>query len=185
MCYYIYGQDITKGSFVDVAEPNKITKFFKDFGIVNEPVHHIMTTHHHYDHAQGNNPCKRAYPNCRIMGGKEDNVDGCTDFMKHGNTFDLFDGTVKATCLHTPCHTRGHMCYYLEGSSQKHQHTVEKFNEYQIIKNLDRCVFTGDTVFVGGCGLFMEGNAEQMVKAMDTIMALPEDTKVFVGHEYT
>ena len=58
LCYYIYGEDISKGSFVDVAEPQKITKFFKDFGINNEPVHQILTTHHHYDHAQGNIPCK-------------------------------------------------------------------------------------------------------------------------------
>ena len=53
------------------------------------------------------------------------------------------------------------------------------------IQNLNRCVFTGDTLFVAGCGKFFEGNAKDMLKSMDEFLKLPIDTKIFCGHEYT
>jgi hydroxyacylglutathione hydrolase len=53
------------------------------------------------------------------------------------------------------------------------------------ISNINRCVFTGDTIFVGGCGRFFEGKPDQMLAAMDVARALPEDTIVLCGHEYT
>jgi hydroxyacylglutathione hydrolase len=46
-------------------------------------------------------------------------------------------------------------------------------------------VFTGDTVFIGGCGKFFEGSPDEMLKAMDLMNTLPLDTKIFCGHEYT
>ena len=46
-------------------------------------------------------------------------------------------------------------------------------------------MFTGDTIFVGGCGKFFEGTADQMLSAMDRASELPKDTKIFCGHEYT
>jgi hydroxyacylglutathione hydrolase len=50
----------------------------------------------------------------------------------------------------------------------------------------ERAVFTGDTLFIGGCGKFFEGTAEEMHKALNVVLAgLPDDTKVYPGHEYT
>jgi hydroxyacylglutathione hydrolase len=50
----------------------------------------------------------------------------------------------------------------------------------------DRAVFTGDTLFIGGCGRFFEGNAQEMHHALNEVLAkLPDDTKVYPGHEYT
>lgn len=47
-------------------------------------------------------------------------------------------------------------------------------------------MFTGDTLFIGGCGRFFEGTAEEMHKALnETLASLPDDTKVYPGHEYT
>jgi hydroxyacylglutathione hydrolase len=57
--------------------------------------------------------------------------------------------------------------------------------KYQIIKNLNRFFATGDTIFVGGCGRFFEGNAEQMLDAFNLARTLPEDTLMLPGHEYT
>ena len=56
---------------------------------------------------------------------------------------------------------------------------------YTVIKNLDKFIFTGDTVFIGGCGRFFEGTPEEMLKNMDVMLTLPKDTKIFCGHEYT
>ena len=50
----------------------------------------------------------------------------------------------------------------------------------------EKAVFTGDTLFIGGCGRFFEGTPAEMHKALNTVLAgLPDDTKVFPGHEYT
>jgi hydroxyacylglutathione hydrolase len=63
---------------------------------------------------------------------------------------------------------------------------MEVVNGYNVVRNVDRAVFTGDTIFSGGCGRFLEGNAEQMVYAMSVAKdKLPQDTKMFPGHEYT
>jgi hydroxyacylglutathione hydrolase len=57
---------------------------------------------------------------------------------------------------------------------------------YQVVRGVDRCVFTGDTIFVGGCGRFFEGSAAEMVYAMSVVRdRIPQDTKMFCGHEYS
>jgi hydroxyacylglutathione hydrolase len=48
-----------------------------------------------------------------------------------------------------------------------------------------RAVFTGDTLFIGGCGRFFEGTAEQMLSSLGKLAQLPDDTRVYCGHEYT
>jgi hydroxyacylglutathione hydrolase len=48
-----------------------------------------------------------------------------------------------------------------------------------------RAVFSGDTLFAGGCGRLFEGTPEMMFDAMRKLGALPDDTRVFCGHEYT
>jgi hydroxyacylglutathione hydrolase len=71
--------------------------------------------------------------------------------------------------LHTPCHTADSICYYAEDRTTD-----------------SRAVFTGDTLFIAGCGRFFEGTAEEMHRALNTTLAaLPDDTKVYPGHEYT
>jgi hydroxyacylglutathione hydrolase len=83
----------------------------------------------------------------------------------HGEKFDV--GSIKVTALHTPCHTQDSICFFFEDGNE-------------------RAVFTGDTMFIGGCGRFFEGSAEEMHKALNHVLAsLPDDTKVYPGHEYT
>ncbi|KAK4797951.1 hypothetical protein SAY86_030277 [Trapa natans] len=66
-------------------------------------------------------------------------------------------------------HTKGHISYYVT--------TVEGNNP---------AVFTGDTLFIAGCGKFFEGTAEQMYQSLCvTLGSLPKPTKVYCGHEYT
>jgi hydroxyacylglutathione hydrolase len=64
--------------------------------------------------------------------------------------------------LHTPCHTQDSVCYFLEHDGSK-------------------AVFTGDTLFIAGCGRFFEGTPEEMDAALNKILgSLPPDTKVYV-----
>ncbi|OWK50487.1 Hydroxyacylglutathione hydrolase-like protein [Lonchura striata] len=79
-------------------------------------------------------------------------------------------GSIRVRCLFTPCHTSGHMCYFMWEDDSPDAPAL----------------FSGDTLFVGGCGQFFEGTAEQMLTNLTQILgALPRDTKVFCGHECT
>ena len=71
-------------------------------------------------------------------------------------------------CLATPCHTQDSICFYLEDT-----------------KTNQRGVFTGDTLFLAGCGRFFEGTPTEMHAALTKLGGLPEDTLVWNGHEYT
>jgi hydroxyacylglutathione hydrolase len=65
--------------------------------------------------------------------------------------------------LYTPCHTQDSICWFIQDGE-------------------DRAVFTGDTLFHGGCGRFFEGTPQEMEIALNkTLAALPDDTKVYVG----
>ena len=66
-----------------------------------------------------------------------------------------------------------------------HDFQYKMMGEYMIVTGIDRCIFTGDTIFVGGCGRFFEGNAAGMLYAMDLMLTLPDNMKIFCGHEYT
>lgn len=77
--------------------------------------------------------------------------------------------------LHTPCHTQDSICWHFTDSSSGN--TAEKTNN---------AVFTGDTLFSGGCGRFFEGTPDEMDKALNkTLGFLPDDTRIYPGHEYT
>ncbi len=70
--------------------------------------------------------------------------------------------SLDVTCLFTPCHTTGHICYFIKHSSKD---------------DVTPIVLTGDTLFIAGCGRFFEGNAEQMHNNLLNILAtLPADT---------
>ena len=77
-------------------------------------------------------------------------------------------GSLHIDVLHTPSHTSGHVSYVVtpDGDGPK-------------------AVFTGDTLFVGGCGRFFEGTAAEMCQSLGQLAALPQSTLVYCGHEYT
>ncbi len=128
----------------------------------------VLTTHHHLDHAGGNSEllAKMEGKDVTIVGGDE-RVQCISRIVKHGEELKL--GSLSIKCLHTPCHTTGHICYYVTSPTAD-----------------SPVVFTGDTLFVGGCGRFFEGTAEMMNNSLNGVLsALPDNTKVYCGHEYT
>ncbi|KAG5080994.1 hypothetical protein JHK86_005059 [Glycine max] len=96
------------------------------------------------------------------------NVKGCTDKVENGDKVSLGpDVTVLA--LLTPCHTQGHISYYVTGKEDEQP-----------------AVFTGDTLFIASCGKFFEETAEQMYQSLNvTLASLPKSTRVYRGHEYS
>ncbi|XP_068668598.1 hydroxyacylglutathione hydrolase cytoplasmic [Aristolochia californica] len=163
--YLIIDESSKEAAVVDPVEPEKILPVVKENGANLELV---LTTHHHWDHAGGNDKIKKLVPGIKVYGGSVDNVKGCTNKLEHGDKVSL--GTdVNILCLHTPCHTKGHISYYLTSKEEE-----------------DPAVFTGDTLFIAGCGKFFEGTAEQMYQSLCvTLASLPKPTRVYCGHEYT
>ena len=151
-------------AIIDPAEPKSVLPVLEKAIKAGEiELKYIITTHHHGDHAGGNKEILKHYPDLKVIGGRDC---ACVQTVPNDNsTFKIGDLEVKA--LHTPCHTQDSICFYAEQDGKK-------------------AVFTGDTLFIAGCGRFFEGTAEEMNVALNEKLAkLPTDTLVYPGHEYT
>jgi len=89
--------------------------------------------------------------------------------------------------LKSPCHTIGHTLFYLESITKVDNEYKESISSLESLPlfTMNKVIFTGDTIFIGGCGKFFEGTGEDMQKNVDTVKGLPEDTYMFPGHDYT
>ncbi|KAI8998260.1 putative hydroxyacyl glutathione hydrolase [Gaertneriomyces semiglobifer] len=152
-----------KAAVVDPVEPHKVLPVVDKSGAA---LTGIITTHHHLDHAGGNEELLRNRSGLKVWGG-DDRIYGLTDNVRDEQKFKM--GNLEVTPLFTPCHTSGSICFYVVDP-----------------KSGEKAVFTGDTLFIAGCGRFFEGGAKEMHEALiDTLGKLPKDTKVYCGHEYT
>ncbi|XP_059096873.1 hydroxyacylglutathione hydrolase, mitochondrial-like [Tigriopus californicus] len=160
---YLLVDDATKeAAIVDPVAPETVMDAVQAEGV---SLTTFLTTHHHWDHAGGNKKMAELAQGLRVLGG-DDRIDALTQKVGHGDELTL--GSLAIKCLFTPCHTTGHICYYVTSGENT------------------PAVFTGDTLFLGGCGRFFEGTADQMHKALvETLGVLPDETKVFCGHEYS
>jgi hydroxyacylglutathione hydrolase len=153
---------------IDAPDAHAIREELSDAGWA---LTHIFTTHHHFDHVAGHEALKRE-TNCTIYGpGKEErDIPGIDIPIEEGER--LTFGSIEVQALQTPGHTPGGVTYYIPDA-------VEAPG--------GRCgvAFTGDTLFSVGCGRVMEGRHSEMWRSLETIMALPPDTLIFCGHEYT
>lgn len=124
---------------------------------------HILTTHYHHDHTDGNLPLKSAHA-CRIVGPRDEaaKVPGLDEPVGDGDSF-MF-GSEEVRVLGTPGHTAGHITYWFPSS---------------------KVAFVGDTLFAIGCGRVNEGTMETMWQSLSKIARLPADTTIYCGHEYT
>lgn len=124
---------------------------------------HILNTHHHFDHAGGNEALKKKW-GCQIVGAANDadRIPGIDQRVVEGDVVNL--GESKAQVLEVSGHTVGHIAFY--------------FGD-------DGIAFVGDTLFALGCGRLFEGTPAQMWDSLGKLLALPDDTIVYCAHEYT
>ena len=124
---------------------------------------HILNTHHHHDHTGGNLELKQK-TGCTVVGprGEAAKVPGIDTAVGEGDTVRF--GSHDARVIETPGHTLGHIAYHFAA---------------------DKVAFVGDTLFALGCGRVFEGTHEQMWVSLSKLMALPPDTVIYCGHEYT
>lgn len=123
----------------------------------------IVNTHHHHDHTGGNAALKAKY-GCRVIGpGKEaDSIPAIDRTMSDGDRLSLCG--VDFHILETPGHTKGHICLYDPRAG---------------------VLFSGDTLFSLSCGRLFEGTPAQMWDSFQKLTALPDETRIYCGHEYT
>ena len=123
----------------------------------------ILNTHHHFDHVGGNIELKKKY-GCKIVGNLNDKerIPGIDICLKDEEIFKL--GNSECKVFDVSGHTVGHICYYFKK---------------------DNALFCGDTLFSLGCGRIFEGTPLQMSRSLLKIRSLPNQTKIFCGHEYT
>jgi hydroxyacylglutathione hydrolase len=161
--YLIHDKTSNVCAVVDAVRPRALLALAASLGA---RVSTCLTTHHHRDHSGGNVEISVLVPGICVIGSKYEDAPAVTVRMADQEKRVLAGGTLVFSALHTPCHTNGHLCFVLETETP--------------------AVFCGDTLFVGGCGRFFEGDAADMHRSLNTVLAgLPGNCKVFCGHEYT
>ena len=158
--YLIIDEENNIACVIDPSEASPVVEYLENNKI---KLKYILNTHHHYDHVGGNHKLKKLY-GASVVGFKQDKeripeIDILLDDQEtwiHEN--------FEAKIIHIPGHTLGHICFYF----------------YK-----EQSVFTGDTLFSLGCGKIFEGTNSQMFDSLMKFKKLPQNTKIYCGHEYT
>ena len=160
---YSYLIHDNKSNTVAIIDPSEFAPCDKIISKKYKKLDYILNTHHHYDHVGGNKELKKKY-NSKILGFKsdEERIPNIDKLLEDNEEFNI--GSIKFTTLFIPGHTAGHIAFY---------------------SKTEKVIFTGDTLFSMGCGRVFEGTYSQMFNSLNRIKDLPEDTKIYCGHEYT
>jgi hydroxyacylglutathione hydrolase len=123
----------------------------------------ILVTHHHADHTDGIPALKEHY-GCRVVAPRAEakRIPQVDETVGEGDKVRV--GGLEGRVLETPGHTAGHISYVFDA---------------------DKLVFAGDTLFSIGCGRVIEGNPEMMWQSLLKLRGLPDETRIYCGHEYT
>jgi hydroxyacylglutathione hydrolase len=123
----------------------------------------ILVTHHHADHTGGIAELK-AHHRCRVVAphGEAARIPLVDETVRENDKVRV--GGLEGRVIETPGHTAGHISYVFPA---------------------DKLAFVGDTLFSIGCGRVIEGTPEMMWQSLLKLRGLPDDTRIYCGHEYT
>ena len=121
----------------------------------------ILITHHHYDHTGGLLELKK-YISGKVYGPMNENIDGIDVALVEDDLIETLGYEFRI--IETPGHTLDHIAFY---------------------NMQDNVLFCGDTLFSAGCGRLFEGTYDQLHGSIQKINQLPDETKIYCGHEYT
>jgi len=143
---------------VDPGEAGPVKQYLEREGL---RLAAILATHHHPDHVGGIAELVAA-GKVPVFGPKGEPIPAMTRPVAQDDRLEIPELAATFSVLAIPGHTRAHVAYYGLGS-----------------------LFCGDTLFACGCGRVFEGTPEQMLHSLTKLAALPDETKVYCGHEYT
>jgi hydroxyacylglutathione hydrolase len=159
--YLLICEATREAAVIDAPEAAPVIRRVKE---TEARVTHILSTHHHFDHAAAN-PELSEHFGAPVYGHPSDasRLAGFDMGLDEGDTLSI--GQQSGRILFIPCHTSGHIAYVFDEA---------------------KALFSGDMLFAGGCGRFFEGTAEMMYAALcEKLYQLPDNMRVFCGHEYT
>ncbi len=155
--YLIWREGAPQCAVVDPSEARPVADRVAELGL---ELRWILATHHHWDHTAGIE--ELATDGIDVIGSEvdRDRVPALTRAVADGEAIEI--AGQGATCVLVPGHTRGAIALHFSGH-----------------------LFTGDTLFLGGCGRLFEGTPAEMHASLARLAALPDATLVYSGHEYT
>lgn len=157
--FLLHDPESGKTALIDIPEADPIASELSRRGWT---LTDVWITHHHADHIQGLPGLETEAVD--IVGAAADahRLPTLTREVAGGDTFDFAGHAVQI--MDVPGHTLGHIAYYVPDA---------------------KAVFTADSLMAMGCGRLFEGTADQMWESLTSLAALPGDTQVCSGHEYT
>lgn len=158
--YLLICEQTRQAAVIDPAEAGPVLSVLEQQQVSLQA---ILNTHHHWDHTGGNPGLLQYFPELEVFGHALDQgrIPGQTRFLRGGDAFQL--GALELQVLHNPGHTRGAISY-----------------------RVGHALFTGDTLFGGGCGRTFEGTAAEMYHSLQEVIAAEDpQTLIYFGHEYT
>ncbi|MCX8951970.1 hydroxyacylglutathione hydrolase [Ruegeria sp. NA] len=147
-------------ALIDAPEAAPILAALEDRGWT---LSHVLLTHHHWDHVEGLAEILAKHP-AKVIGAAADahRLPPLDQQVAEGDSFEV--GGEPVEVLDVSGHTVGHIAFYFPQSA---------------------VVFTADSLMALGCGRLFEGSPAQMWASLSKLAALPDDTLVCSGHEYT
>ena len=148
---------------VAIIDPSEFSPCDEKINQKYKKLDFILNTHHHFDHVGGNLELKNKY-NILIAGNANDKerIPGIDILLNENEKFNFNMNSIEI--INVPGHTSECIAFY--------------------IKN-ENIIFTGDSIFSLGCGRLFEGSPQQMWNSICKIKKLPNNTKIYCGHEYT
>lgn len=158
--YLIFDPDDDVCAVVDPSEPEPVKRALANTG---RQLKYILNTHHHIDHTGGNLVLREEF-GAVVIGPEKDRqrIPGLDIGVTEAERWRFGDHATRI--LEIPAHTQAHIAFSFDD---------------------DRIVFTGDTLFAMGCGRLFEGTPEMMWRSLSKLMQLPDETRIYCGHEYT
>ena len=160
---YIYLLRDTASDAVGIVDPGTAGPALEALESRKLRLTDILLTHHHDDHIGGVAELKQRY-GARVVGPRSETgrIPGMDETVAEGDAVTF--GAEQAQVFETPGHTRGHISLWFEKAE---------------------ALFSGDTLFALGCGRLFEGTPQDMWRSLLKLRPLPEETRVYCGHEYT
>jgi hydroxyacylglutathione hydrolase len=151
-------RDAGRAAVVDPGEARPVLDFLRREKL---ELVAILNTHHHADHVGGNAELLSHYK-VPVYGPHDARIPEVTQRLADGERMTLPHFGVEFEVMEIPAHTRSHIAFYGAGM-----------------------LFSGDTLFAAGCGRLFEGTPQQMHESLSKLMRVPDNTRVYCGHEYT
>lgn len=155
---WLLHDDAGNAIVVDPGEDAPVEKALAAHGL---GLRAILLTHHHGDHVGGAAALRQRH-GVHVYAPEDARIDAATARVRDGEHISLREPRADFTVIAVPGHTLSHVAYHGEG-----------------------VLLAGDTVFSMGCGRLFEGTPAQMLASLDRLAALPADTLLCCGHEYT